>query len=127
MRKTVSILLVAILLTTTVGVAIKKHFCGGHLVDIAVFSNASCNCDDKDMKEDCCSDEKATYRLSVEQTIPSIVRIPSAILFNLLTFANSIQNDKIECNSDIVIEDYNLPPPRLLAIYLINCSLTFYG
>lgn len=57
MRKLVNILLVLLLLLSTTGVAISKHYCGEILQSVAVNHSPKSCCDGQDMPEDCCSNE----------------------------------------------------------------------
>lgn len=57
MRKIVNMFLVLLLLFSTTGVAISKHYCGEILQSVAVNHTPKSCCDGQDMPDDCCSNE----------------------------------------------------------------------
>ncbi|MDF9795624.1 hypothetical protein OKW21_000887 [Catalinimonas alkaloidigena] len=61
-RKLIHIILSMILLLSTTGVAISKHYCGGELSAVEVGHEKMSCCDEPDdMPEDCCHDEQLTF------------------------------------------------------------------
>ena len=77
-HKTVSAALAVLVLFSTLSISIEKHYCGEHLVDIAIFSDAQkCGMESSDdgtanMGENCCKDivdlVEGQDELSVEKT-----------------------------------------------------------
>lgn len=63
MRKIVNIFLVLLLLFSTTGVAISKHYCGEILQSVTVNHSPKSCCDGQDMPDDCCSNE-----MSIDKT-----------------------------------------------------------
>lgn len=84
-----NILLIAVVLCATTGLAVQKHFMQGELYSTAVFSNPESCCVD-DLVCACCDEESGilkiedSFRTSKQQTIPfntqptSILRYPEA-------------------------------------------------
>lgn len=63
-RQFVHITLSMILLLSTTGVAISKHYCGGELSKVEVGHEKIHCCDQPDdMPDDCCHDEQLTFLL----------------------------------------------------------------
>ena len=64
MKRIASILVLFILIASTVGVVINKHYCGGNLASISLFSSSGpCGCGDKNMDEGCCQDKASIVQL----------------------------------------------------------------
>jgi hypothetical protein len=60
-KKIVNINLIVLLVLTTTGFTISKHYCGSRLVSVAVNTEADPCCDDE--KGPCCQDESQLFRL----------------------------------------------------------------
>jgi len=79
-----NILLIAIVLCATTGLAVQKHFMHGELYSTALFSSPETCCVD-DLVCECCDEEsdilkvEDTFRTSQQQTIP-IISQPAQIL-----------------------------------------------
>jgi hypothetical protein len=63
MKKVSAILLIGILLLGTVGVTVNKHYCGGKLASLSLFSMEGCECGGMDDDSDCCTHEIETIGL----------------------------------------------------------------
>ena len=126
-RFLVTILSLFYLLLST-SAAINIHYCGGELESIKVNSNpVSCCCGDMEMSNSCCQDEKLILELDVDQQIVSFTNIIPENLFAIVYISygfDFIREPEIE---EINIGNYNIPPPKLEPIWLINCTLTYYG
>lgn len=64
LNRTIAVTLSFLVLFSTLSIAIEKHFCGGTLVDVAIFTKAKkCGTEMQDMnqseivKKSCCKDE----------------------------------------------------------------------
>ncbi len=63
------IFLSLVMLFTTMGLTIDKHYCGTRLVSVSIFSETeSCF----DMTSDCCHDDTDTYKLDVDYTLSQL-------------------------------------------------------
>jgi len=69
MRKTIAISLIIILLVSTIGVTINKHYCGGKLADVSLFLEATCNCGDSEMSSDCCQLGSEHFQLDEDYSL----------------------------------------------------------
>lgn len=62
LRKLSHISLVLLLLVSTMGVTVSKHYCGSKLVDVSVLHGAEKCCDDAGSSK-CCHDETAHFEV----------------------------------------------------------------
>ncbi len=63
LRKISHIIIALLLLVTTMGLTIDKHYCGTRLVSVSILNEADSCCD---MTNDCCHDDTDTYKLDVD-------------------------------------------------------------
>ena len=68
-RKTAHIILTILLLTTTIGLSVSKHYCGSRLVDVSINSEAELCCDDMD-NSNCCHNETEYFQLKEDLVTP---------------------------------------------------------
>ena len=68
-RKTANILLVMLLLTTTIGFSVSKHYCGSHLVEVSINSEAEPCCNDME-NPNCCHNETEYFQLKEDLVTP---------------------------------------------------------
>lgn len=110
MRKALSISLLMLFITATIGVTVSKHFCGGKLADTSLFSAASCGCGDKDMEGNCCSNESEFFQMDEDYIITS-ADIDFKLKFTLAFLSAFIDSFFIE---EYNSSDYsNYKPPLL--------------
>ena len=69
LRKISHIIIVLLLLVTTMGLTIDKHYCGTRLVSVSILDEAESCCD---MSDDCCHNDTETYKLNVDYTYSQI-------------------------------------------------------
>lgn len=84
MRKIVYIFLVLILLFSTTGIAVSKHFCGEILQSISVNDLAKSCCDEQDMPEDCCNNQvslEKTEEIQVSDASLKLAPAPYILLY----------------------------------------------
>lgn len=88
------IILSLLLVTSTTGLTISKHYCGNILRDVAIFDKFDKCCGEDEMPMGCCHDEKEQYsvdddyhviQLSVDQ---HLVVLSTAILTNFIEFTS---------------------------------------
>lgn len=65
-----SISLVLILLMSTWGVAINKHYCGNRLASIGIYHDAGCPCGDMGDEDGCCHNETEVYQFDEDYSQP---------------------------------------------------------
>ena len=61
-RRFIDISLVFLLLISTIGLSVSKHYCGGILMDVAINSHTD-GCGEGDMPMGCCTDETQLYAI----------------------------------------------------------------
>ena len=69
LRKISHIILSLILLVSTMGLTIEKHYCGTRLVSISILDEPDSCCD---MTDGCCHNDTETYKLSVDYTVSQL-------------------------------------------------------
>lgn len=69
LRKISHISLSLLILVTTIGLTIDKHYCGTRLVSVSIFSETESCCD---MTSNCCHDNTDTYKLDVDYTLSQL-------------------------------------------------------
>ena len=74
LKKLSHIILSLLLLISTMGMAVSKHYCGENLVSVSLFessSNVSC-CD----MDNCCHNETQLYQVKEDFSVPAISTVP---------------------------------------------------
>lgn len=96
-----------LLLISTVGIGVSKHYCGDALVDIAFNEEAKSCCDDGA----CCSNETMVYQLNEDFSAPQIASAPDLMeiaVFGFTVFA--VDQNPAEQATETFHQ--NNPPPR---------------
>ena len=122
-----AILLSLLLVLPTFGVSIEKHFCGGHLADVALFTGAGCGCDEANENDDCCREEDQVVRIDLDQFGASVQRVPEIAQQDVLICLAVIEPMLGESSRASGLYFYDLPPPKSVPFYKMNCSFTFYA
>lgn len=122
-----AILLSLLLVLPTFGVSIEKHFCGGHLADVALFTGAGCGCDEANENDDCCREEDQVVRIDLDQFGASVQRVPEIAQQDVLICLAVIEPMLGESSGASGVYFYDLPPPKAVPFYKMNCSFTFYA
>ena len=124
MYKTVShIILSLLLLISTTGLAISKHYCGGELISTSLYAGADACCD----SDDCCKNEIKLIQLDVEYSISSTVSVPESAQLDLLAFSLEVFNLSIEENTTahkFILSD-SQPPPDIQTSLAIRQTYLF--
>ena len=108
LRKTSHIIFSILLLLTTMGLTISKHYCGGNLVSTSVFVEADSCCNDSD----CCNNETEFFQLDEDFSLVSVSKVPQTAEFDLLYFAILVYNfNVIESEEADDFFEVDLPPP----------------
>ena len=128
MRNLTIILFASFYFIASAGITVEIHYCGGNLALAATFApNGSCCCGDKEKQESCCDDE--TYFLHYDndqQIIQNFRTADNSSSINSINNPSTTDYLKLHSN-DVKFEFSDLPPPHKQHIWLLNCSLTFYG
>jgi hypothetical protein len=127
MKQLATFFLTVFYFITTVGVTVNIHYCQGEVSSVMVFSKTGkCCCSVETMPEGCCDDETFFYQLDdiqlISQNFENERITPKA---NSIDFTDT--NDIAVVQKETPVEELNLPPPQQKALWLLNCSLTYYG
>ena len=128
MKVFVSVILTVLYFSLSTGAMVNFHYCGGELESIKINSESqSCCCDTTEMTKGCCQDKEVVLGLDIdENTVFNAINISDYLFsFIYVNFSSEIfYQNETENNQSV---DYKIPPPKLEPIWLINCSLTYYG
>ena len=108
LANTKHIFLSLLLLISTAGFVISKHYCGGELVSTSFFGEAKSCCD----SGDCCHNESITFQLHEDFSVSSIIEVPKTIQLDLFDFALILFENHLEEGEnslEFILAD--LPPP----------------
>lgn len=126
-KKINAILFAVLLIGSSFGVSIEKHFCGDYLADVALFTGAGCECEEYGKNDDCCHEEDEVFQADLSQFNTSVQRFPDIAQNDLLVF-NSLANPILgHAPRESCLKRADLPPPKAVPYYVMNCSFTFYG
>jgi len=118
MLKTFShIILSLILLVSTMGMAVSKHYCGGELVSVSLNENSSDDsCCDMD---NCCHNETQVYKVKEDFSSPGITTLPVLAELDILghdLFVTEGLAEPDSENSTLFVEDS--PPSKTIQTVL---------
>ncbi|MBN1597017.1 MAG: hypothetical protein JW894_01880 [Bacteroidales bacterium] len=128
MKKTAAILFSVFYFLATIGIAISLHYCHGELESVVLYSNIEKNCcEHKGNSAGCCSNEQYLLQYYDEQQIienpGNIIEQSIAVIAELILFS-----DNRDFEQEETVTEYSEPPPKQIQpVWLINCSLTYYG
>lgn len=111
MRKILNIFLVFLLLFSTAGMAISKHYCGEILQKITVTEDSHSCCGEEEMPEDCCNSEITlikTEDFQLSQLNIDLAFLPYIIHF--ITFSIGINGLEDPAQKKFFTY-YKYPPP----------------
>lgn len=108
-RKIAHLTLALLLLTTTMGFSVSKHYCGTRLVEISINSEAEPCCDDMGTST-CCHNETEYYQL--DEDFVSSVSIENFQLANLIVLFPTVIIYFIDVPEiEIEVANYAESPP----------------
>ena len=129
-HKIVSVLMAFVVLTSTMSFTVHQHFCGGELVDSAVFSKAeSCGMEmepvtDKNEctieREDCCSD-KVKYIEGQQELKTQTTQLNFSQEVFLISFVYASQEVFEEVSIENVLYRNFKPPLIVEDIQVLDC------
>ena len=109
-RKISHIIFSLILLVSTMGLVISKHYCSGEMISVSVFHEEEPCCD----MNGCCSNETHNYQVKDNFSTPVISTIPVLaeldILGHDLLALESLLTEPVQENTNI-FTDFS-PPPK---------------
>ena len=112
-RKAAHILLASLLLITTMGYSLSKHYCGSNLVEVSINFEADPCCNDEGTS-DCCKNETEYFQLKVD--FVSTVSLDNnqiteiKVLFPLVFTFSICASGNIEIQTSNYAES---PPPKI--------------
>lgn len=111
LKKLSHIILSAVLLISTMGIAISKHYCEGSFVSSSVFHEAKSCCGDSD----CCHNEDQFYQVKDDFSAPVVLEAPVLAELDILghdLLADLIIESPVTENSSFRFTDS--PPPPII-------------
>ncbi len=117
LQKISHIILAALLMISTMGMAVSKHYCGGELVSVSFFENENDDsCCDMD---NCCHNEKQIYQVKEDFSVPSASAIPvlaelDILGYDLLAVESLITEPESENTNSYI--DFSPPPPKIQTV-----------
>lgn len=120
LHKTVSVTMALLLLLSTTSWKVEKHYCMGHLIDVALFSepdscgmNMSLGDDDLDVSENSCCDDEVVILNAQDDLKLSLEILSLEKHFFIQTDCHSFTPFLSTQNIQVVLfEQY--PPPQLV-------------
>lgn len=113
-KKLSHIILASVLLISTMGLAVSKHYCHNSLVDVSIFAQADLCCDDGG----CCSNENHFYQVKDDFSAPVISTVPVFaeidVLHQTLLDAYILAPTELALEFDVV----SAPPPPTVMEFL---------
>ncbi len=103
-----------LLLMSTMGMAVSKHYCHGQFVSVSVFHEADSCCDDAG----CCQNEDHFYQVKEDYSVPVISTVP--VLAEIDVLHQTLLNPDLLTPNE-VSEELNLtndPPPATVPEFL---------
>ncbi|MFA8450246.1 MAG: hypothetical protein ACEPOW_06105 [Bacteroidales bacterium] len=82
------IILSLMLLVSTIGIAISKHYCNDNLISTAVYSNADACC----ASDKCCEHKTEFNQIDTDYSASPSIHIPESAHFILSLFSLTIMN-----------------------------------
>ena len=125
MKRIIIILQLFFYLIPAIGVSVSTHYCGGKLTMVSLnYSDGhDCSCGSKEMKKDCCKDERTYIKLKNEQQKTQQVTVnPFKNFGKPIPVCNTIQA-YIQPFLTSRFSNYYLPPPEQKSgqpIYLLH-------
>nr|WP_321356941.1 hypothetical protein [uncultured Draconibacterium sp.] len=118
-RKLSHIILATLLLTTTMGLAVSKHYCHSSLVDVSFFAQADSCCDNGG----CCTNENHFYQVKEDFSAPVISTVP--VLAEIDVMHQTLLDPDILIPNELTeeFELINAPPPLTVREFLAEEQL----
>lgn len=116
-RRATHIILSFLLLVSTIGLSVSKHYCDGKLISTSFFIDADSCCD----STDCCKNETEVFQLHEAFSVSVDLYLQESAPIDLLLNPIFLFNDNGIIKS--TIKDYIIsesPPPTKIQISLAN-------
>jgi len=115
LRKISHIISAILLLVSSMGLAVSKHYCHGEFVSVSIFHEADSCCD----MPGCCTNENHFYQVKEDFSSPVITTAPvlaqlDVLGHNLPTTENSLTEPESENTTSFI--DYSPPPKNIQTV-----------
>ena len=129
MKRFLSISIAAIYLLIITGLQVTAHYCHGELESVKIIvENDPCCCSNGEMDNNCCSNDNISFQADIDNHLAAENKI---ILEQYQVYAvvlYSITDILIETEEEqIAVYSFGIPPIQYQPLWLLNCSLTYYG
>jgi hypothetical protein len=111
------IAILVIMMVSTMGFTITKHYCSGDLIDLSIAGEVENCCD---MEGDCCHNEQQTYQLEEDYTTPVIFTQVDYIAFVIFEIPEFLIELQETTNTIIASNHGESPPPRDVLHFLAD-------
>lgn len=115
LKKASHILLALILLVSTMGMAVSKHYCGGNFVSVSIFKQAKSCCD----MDGCCKNENHFYQVKDDFSSPVITTVPFLaeldVLGHDILAIESLLTEPEQENTNVFV-DFSPPPKNIQTV-----------
>ncbi len=106
-----SILFSVFYLTSTSGVSINTHYCGGKIKHISFFKHSEKNCcGKKKMSKNCCKDKKAYFKVKDTHESNSVLKSPLPFDKTGISTLSVFQYHFSAFNTDRIVLSDHAPP-----------------
>ena len=113
---------------TTAGISFSLHFCCGQIKYIKLLTEiGSCSHHHEQLPDGCCDEKTYFYQNSQEQILTEGYKFSFANHDSFVKVINAAFNNLILADTEVVYENDDLLPCRMQSLWLLNCSLTYYG
>ena len=115
LRKISHIISAILLLVTSMGLAVSKHYCHGEFVSVSIFHEADSCCD----MQGCCQNENHFYQVKEDFSSPVITTIPvlaelDVLGHDLLAIESSLTEPESE--NTATFTDYSPPQKNIQTV-----------
>ncbi|MCU4173980.1 HYC_CC_PP family protein [Carboxylicivirga sp. N1Y90] len=122
LKKISHIIMVIVLLVSTTGMTVSKHYCQGSLVNVNIFGEAKTCCDDIGTSK-CCHNESAHFELDEDFVIAvNNVEFQQTNFDLLLPFIQVLVFKEIE-SQNFELAYFNPPPPKEVLVFLSDIQV----
>lgn len=115
-----------LVLFSTLSLTVEKHFCGGELVEVAVFSNLDKCCGDKEsdkssetIEASCCKNQLEVIEGQNELKLNSSIELKQNIEYFVISFFTAYVN-LFEEDENITSYNHYRPPIVVKNIHVLN-------
>jgi hypothetical protein len=109
-----------LLLLSTIGFTVSKHYCCGELISRSLFVEADSCCE----SDDCCKNETEAFQFDEDFSVSPILELPASVQIDLLEIpllATNLTTEGIAVLDDFLLTD-SLPPPKTQSFLAIRQS-----